>query len=75
MNLTKHPSKIPKMETVEITSTEEEAQKENHPLNDVLVFSLKMANNLVHRILMDNESSTDVLFKSALDKINLEGAK
>ena len=46
-----------------------------HPHNDALVVSLKVTNNLVHRVLIDNGSSVDVFFKSALDKMNLEGAK
>ena len=75
VNLTKRVSKISKLENIEITFTEKEALKVIHPHNDALVVSLKVANNLVHRVLVDNGSSVDILFKSALAKMNLEGAK
>ena len=73
--MTEHISKVAKIATTEITFTEEEARTMRHPHNDALVVSLKVANNLVHRILVDNGSSVDVLFKGALDKMNLDGAK
>ena len=75
VHLTERASKISKLGDIEITFTEKEALKVIHPHNDALVISLKVANNLVHRVLVDNGSSVDVLFKSALDKMNLEGAK
>ena len=75
INMTEHVSKMAKIESTEITFTEEEARTVRHPHNDALVVSLKVANNLVHRILVDNGSSVDVLFKGALDKMNLDGAK
>ena len=60
------------MENIEITFTEDEALNVIHLHNDALVVSLKVANNLVHRVLVNNGSSVDVLFKSALDKMNIE---
>ena len=75
INLTERISKISKFENIEITFTEEEALKVIHPHNDVLVVSPKVANNLVHCIPVDNGSSMDVLFRSTLDKMNLQGVK
>ena len=72
--MTEHIAKFSRVENVAITFTEEEADRVLHPHKDALVVSLKITNNLVHRILIDNGSSTDVIFKSALDKMNLEGA-
>ncbi|XP_024029047.1 uncharacterized protein LOC112093867 [Morus notabilis] len=63
------------MENIAITFTEEEARKLLHPHNDAIVVSLQVANSLVHQILIDNGSSADILFKDALNKINLGGAK
>ncbi|XP_024029279.1 uncharacterized protein LOC112093925 [Morus notabilis] len=73
--MTEHVVKFVKMENIAITFTEEEARKLLHPHNDAIVVSLQVANSLVHRILIDNESSVDILFKDALNKINLGGAK
>ena len=75
VNMTEHIAKFSKMENVAITFTEEEAKKLLHPHNDALVISLRIANSRVHRILVDNGSSADILFKSALTRINLGGAK
>ena len=72
--MTEHIAKFSRVENVAITFTEEKADRVLHPHNDALVVSLKIAKNHVHRILIDNGSSTDVIFKSALDKMNLEGA-
>ena len=33
--------------------------------------SLRIANNPVHCVLIDNRSSTDILFKSTLDQIDM----
>ena len=42
-----------------------------HPHNEAIVISAPVANNLIRRILIDNGSSTDIIFKSALDKMKL----
>ncbi|XP_024024960.1 uncharacterized protein LOC112092617 [Morus notabilis] len=75
VNMTEHAAKFAKMENIAITFTEEEARKLLHPHNDAIVVSLQVANSLVHRILIDNGSLADILFKDALTKINLGGAK
>ena len=75
VNMTEHIAKFSKMDNVAITFTEEEAKKLLHPHNDALVISLRIANSQVHRILVDNGSSADILFTSAVTRINLGGAK
>ena len=75
VNMTKHAATFAKMENIAITFTEEEARKLLQPHNDAIVVSLQVANSLVHWILIDNGSSADILFKDALTKINLGGAK
>ena len=73
VNMTEHIAKFSKMDNVAITFIEEEAKKLLHPRNDALVISLRIANSWVHRILVDNGSSADIRFKSALTRINLGG--
>ena len=62
------------MENVTITFTEDEAHQVVQPHSDALVVSLRIANNQVHHILIDNKSPADVLFKGALDQMDLGGA-
>lgn len=45
-----------------ITSTDEEATKVIQPHNEILVLTLQIVNHNVHRVLINNESSMDVLF-------------
>ncbi|XP_024023801.1 uncharacterized protein LOC112092279 [Morus notabilis] len=75
VNMTEHVAKFAKIENIAITFTYEEARKLLHLHNDAIVMSLQVANSLVHRSLIDNGSSADILFKDALTKINLGGAK
>ena len=51
--------------------TGQEAARILHPHNDAIVVSAPVANNLVRRILIDNGSSADIVFKSALDRMKL----
>ena len=44
------------------------------PHKDAIVVTLKIASKKVYKILIDNESSTNILFKSTLNKIDLVGA-
>lgn len=41
--------------------------------NDAIVVAAQVAKDLVRRILIDNGSSIDILYKVSLKKINLEG--
>ena len=42
-----------------------------HPHDDPLVIRVVVANKIVHRVLVDNESSTDIIFVSAFDKMGI----
>ena len=55
--------------------TGQEAARVLHPHNDAIVVSAPVANNLVRRILIDNGSSADIIFKSALDRMKLSGMR
>ena len=46
-----------------------------HPHDDPLVVKMIIANKTVHRILVDNGSSIDIIFTSAFDKMDIERDK
>ncbi|XP_073106888.1 uncharacterized protein [Elaeis guineensis] len=61
----------PKRQKIEesITFTEEDAQKVQFPHNDAVVVSLNIANYEIHRILVDNRSSIDILFYDVFSRM------
>ena len=73
VNNVNHQDKIPWLSEVPITFKEEEAQGLIHPHKDAIVVSLKITGRKVHRVLIDNGSSMDILFSSTLDRMNLIG--
>ena len=46
-----------------------------HPHDDSLVIRVIVANKTVHRVLIDNKSSTDIIFTSAFDKMGIRREK
>ena len=42
-----------------------------HSHDDPLVIRVVVANNAIHRVLVDNGSSTDIIFASAFDKMGI----
>ncbi|KAL5540991.1 hypothetical protein UlMin_042564 [Ulmus minor] len=46
-----------------------------HPHTDAIVVTLRITGQKVFRILVDNGSSADILFKSTFNKMNLVGVK
>ena len=46
-----------------------------HPHNDAIVLKAQVANNLVKRVLIDNGSAADIIFKSTLERMKLGGLR
>ena len=67
----KRPTKQFKRENDDITFRESDAHLIHHPYCDALVIIVMMANNNVHRILVDNGSSIDILYYQ-VQKIGLK---
>ena len=63
-------SKLPHLDTT-ITFSDSDMEGYQHPYDDPLVIRVVVANKMVHRVLVDNGSSTDIIFASAFDKIGI----
>ena len=67
-------SKLPQLDTT-ITFSDSNLEGYQHPHDDPLVVMVVVDNKTVHRILVDNESSADIIFVSTFDKIGIEREK
>ena len=70
-NVDKRPAKQFKGENGDITFKESDAYLVHHPHCDALVIKAMMTNNNVHRILVDNGSSVDILYYQAFQRMGL----
>ncbi|GMN72562.1 hypothetical protein TIFTF001_056023, partial [Ficus carica] len=73
--MAEHISKICRQDSPTITFTDDEADRLLHPHNDALVGEIRVANNVVRRVLIDNGSSADVMFMDAFSRLKIEGAE
>ena len=63
-------SKLPRLDTA-ITFSDSDLEGCQHPHNDPLVIRAIMANKTIHRVLVDNGSSVDIIFASTFDKMGI----
>ena len=63
-------SKLPRIDTT-ITFSNSDLEGCQHPHDDPLVVRAIVANITVHRVLVDNGSSADIIFTSAFDKMGI----
>ena len=63
-------SKFPRLDTT-ITFSDSDLEGCQHPHDDPLVVRVVVANKTVHRVLIDNGSSTNIIFASAFDKMGI----
>ena len=63
-------SKLPRLDTC-ITFFDSDLEGCQHPHDDPLVVRAIMANKIVHRVLVNNGSSVDIIFASAFDKMGI----
>ncbi|GMN53160.1 hypothetical protein TIFTF001_022301 [Ficus carica] len=57
-----------------ITFTDDEADRLLHLHNDALIGEIRVADNVIRRVLIDNGSSADILFMDAFTRLRIEGA-
>ena len=67
-------SKLPRLDTT-ITFSDFDMEGCQHPHGDPLVIKTIVANKMIHRVLVDNGSSTDIIFESAFDKMGIRREK
>ena len=65
------PAKGAQQEPEDIVFMKVDAKWVHHPHTDTLVITIKIANNIVHRMLVDNGSDVNILFWNAYQKIGL----
>jgi hypothetical protein len=66
------PTKSAKIESVVLSFFEEDARGVIMPHDDALVVTLTVANHGIHRILVDNGSSVDILYWLAFQQMGIE---
>ena len=63
-------SKLPRLDTA-ITFSDSDLEGCQHPYDDPLVIRAVVANKSVHRVLVDNGSSANIIFASTFDKMGI----
>ena len=63
-------SKQPRLDTA-ITFSDSDLEGCQHPHDDPLVIRAVVANKTIHRALVDNGSSADIIFASTFDKMGI----
>ena len=63
-------SKLPRLDTA-ITFSDSDLEGCQHPYDDPLVIKAVMANKTIHRVLVDNGSSANIIFVSAFNKMGI----
>ena len=63
-------SKLPRLDTT-ITFSNSDMEGFQHPDDDPLVIRAVVTNKTVHRVLINNGSSIDIIFSSAFDKMSI----
>ena len=63
-------SKLPRLD-ITITFSDFDMEGYQHPHDDPLVIKTIVANKTIHRVLVDNGSSVDIIFTSAFDKMGI----
>ena len=71
-SLDKWPTKQFRGEVDDITFSDRDVCYVHHPHCDALVFTAMVANNNVHRMLVDNGSSIDILYYQAFQRKGLK---
>ena len=67
-------SKLPRID-IAITFSDSDLEGCQHPHDDPLVIRAVVANKTIHRVLVDNGSSADIIFAVAFDKMAIEREK
>ena len=64
--------KMPRIDNPVIGFSEDDAQRLHHPYDDALMVNLQIGDYNMHRFLVDNGSSVDILYYSAFQQMRIE---
>ncbi|XP_058068779.1 uncharacterized protein LOC131218114 [Magnolia sinica] len=69
--MTERPKKELRVSPCNLTFTEDNVCRIHHPHNDSLVVTMTVANHKVYRILVDTESSADIIYLEAFERMGI----
>ncbi|XP_030964630.1 uncharacterized protein LOC115985874 [Quercus lobata] len=72
VQITESVPKMPQINKPVIKFSEDDARRLHHPHDDALVVSLQIGDYNMHRFLVDNGSSTDILYYPAFQQIRID---
>ena len=72
VQLTGSVPKMPRVDNPTIEFSEDDARRLHHPHDDALVVSLQIGDYNMHRVLVDNGSSVDILYYPAFQQIRID---
>ena len=72
VQLTGSIPKMPRVDNRTIEFSEDDARRLYHPHDDVLVFNLQIGDYNLHRVLVDNGNSTDILYYLAFQQMRID---
>ena len=72
VQLTRSVPKVPRIDNPVINFSEDDARRLHHPHDDALVVSLQVEDYNMHRILIDNGSSADILYYPAFQQMKID---
>ena len=75
VQLTGSVPKIARRESPIIGFSEEDARHLHHPHDDALVVNVRVGDHNVHRMLVDNSSSADILYYPAFQQMGINRAR
>ena len=72
IQLTRSVPKMPRTDNLVINFSEDDTRRLHHPHDDALVVSLQIGDYNMHRVLVDNGSSVDILYYPAFQHMRID---
>ena len=72
IQLTSFVSKMARVDNPIVRFSEEDAQRLHHPHDDALIVSIRVGDYNTHRVLVDNGSSTDILYYPMFQQMRIK---
>ena len=72
IQLTRYALKMVRVDNPVIGFIEEDARRLHHPHDDPLVVNIRVGDYNTYRVLVDNESSADILYYPAFQQMRIE---